>query len=296
MNGTEGGSGGRDLEPDDPGAGQPSQTASRSFAGRVLRRTGRTLRTPARRLAAPLRSRFRRGLEDLGTPISLDLSETSEVMLIAFGGLQGQLGMPAFEFFRSTAGLRVKRLFVRDLHQAWYHLGIPGHGDGLPSSAQSLLALAHEHGARRIVLVGNSAGGYAALVYGVLMGADVAIAFAPQTVVDTAVLAAWDDHRWDAEMAALHASGGYEPAWGDLRDALPAARALPSARAGATAYEVYFDPAYEPDRLHAERVAAVPGLRLHERGGEHDLVRRMRASGELERVLRAALAPEGSLS
>src|ERR1700677_2024015 len=61
-------------------------------------------------------------------PMKLELEGEDRTLIIAFGGMAGEFGMPFFEFLKATEGLPVKRLLVRDLRQAWYHRGIPGHG------------------------------------------------------------------------------------------------------------------------------------------------------------------------
>ncbi len=246
------------------------------------------LRRRARRLALALKP-FRRAVEDPHRPLSLDMRADSGTLLVAFGGMQGQLGMPPFEFFKATGSMAVKKLFVRDLRQAWYHRGIPGHGEGIDQVAEALRELARAHGTRRLVCAGNSAGGYAALLFGTLLGADVVLCFAPQTVIELDALAAMDDHRWDQQLLDLQ--GALDGRYTDL------ARALPPARRGPTAYELYFDGDFATDRLHAERLARLDGLHLHPlQGGAHGVVRQMREAGELDRVLQAALRTGGGAS
>jgi pimeloyl-ACP methyl ester carboxylesterase len=237
----------------------------------------------ARALAMRFRHSFRRSLEDSSLPLSLDMAPDSTTLVVAFGGMRGQLGMPPFEFFKVTGAIPVKRMFVRDLHQVWYHRGIPGYGDTLAEAAGSLRALADEHGVERVVVAGNSAGGYAALAFASLLGAHTALAFAPQTVLLPDQLEAMDDHRWDVELGDLIAHGGIDQRFADLRDTLAAADPGPR-------YEVYFDERLLVDRLHAERIDGVDGVTLHRlSGGAHSVALQMRQSGELERVLREAL-------
>jgi pimeloyl-ACP methyl ester carboxylesterase len=236
-------------------------------------------------LALRFRRPFRRNLEDPHAPLSLDMERDSTTLLMAFGGMLGQLGMPPFEFFKATGDIPVKRLFVRDIHQSWYQRGIPGDGSTIDETAHALAELISRHGVRRLVTAGSSAGGYAALVFGTLLEADTVLSFGPQTVLDPDVLARWDDHRWDEQLYGLVSDGRLDTRWVDL------GRSLPAVRRGDTRYEVYYDPTCEPDRLHAERLADVPGVSMHrlEAGGAHNIARAMRESGELERVLQGAL-------
>jgi acetyl esterase/lipase len=193
--------------------------------------------------------------------------------------------MPPFEFFKATGGMPVKRLFVRDLLQGWYHRGVPGHGSTVEEVAESLKALAEREGVTRLVVAGNSAGGYAALLFGTLMRADAVLCFAPQTVLDSDVLAEMEDHRWDEQLHDLIARGVLDERWVDLR------RALPLIANGHTRYELYFDQSFALDRMHAERLAEVPGVQMHRLdGGSHAIAREMRESGQLERVLHRALS------
>jgi hypothetical protein len=251
-------------------------------------RVSGALRRRARRVALALNP-FRRAVEDPHRPLSLDMRADSGTLLIAFGGMQGQLGMPPFEFFKATGSMSVKKLFVRDLRQAWYHRGIPGHGDGIEPVAAALTEIARAHGTRRLVCAGNSAGGYAALLFGTLLAADVVLCFAPQTVIELGALAEMEDHRWDEQLHGLQ--GALDARYTDL------AGALPAARRGPTAYELYFDDTFATDRLHAERLAELDGLRLHRlQGGAHGVVREMREAGELDRVLQEALRTRAAAS
>ncbi len=245
--------------------------------------------TPARRLRSlkrRYRERFPKALEGDEDPMSVDMSDASSTLLIAFGGLRGRIGMPPFEFLKLTGEIPVKRVFVRDLRQAWYHEGLPPDGRSLADVVEQLRGLIDAHGVRRLVVTGNSAGGYAALVFGRLLAADVVLSFAPQTTIDLAQLAAIGDHRWDERLGDVTAAGALDPAWVDLRSALP------SAGSSATVCKVFFDTTLAQDRLHAERLAGIEGVRLYRFGrGSHHLVRSLRDCGALSRLLREAVSP-----
>jgi hypothetical protein len=228
--------------------------------------------------------RFLASLETGGDPLNIEMDDDSRTLLVAFGGMLGRMGIPPFEFFRLAGGIPVKRLFVRDLHQAWYHRGLPGYGTTLTSVAQSLRELIGRYDVDRLVVTGNSAGGYAALVFGTLLDADVVLCFAPQTVLDLDVLDAIGDHRWDDRLRPLVDGDVLDQDWVDVGPAL--AR---TAR-GTTRYEVYFDESLSVDRDHVERLAGVQNLRLYRFGrGAHHVVGSLRDSGALSLILQRAL-------
>ncbi len=260
-------------------------TGGPSTGGSVLRARSRVLKHELRAALAPrLRGPKDRLQRWVAPGLSEEMNSSSPTLLIAFGGMRGNIGMPPFEFFSMTRDLSVKRMFVRDLHQAWYHRGTRRHGTTLLGLSNSLRDLLEQREVERLVVVGNSAGGYAALAFGTLLGADAVLAFAPQTVLEPDVLAAMGDRRWNAYLDPLVASGHLDPRFSDLR------AALPQARIADTRYEVFFDHALRTDRLHAERLAGVDGVRLYRFADSgHYLVRALRESGALEHVLARAL-------
>jgi hypothetical protein len=236
-----------------------------------------------KRLDQRVRLWYRRTHADTGVALSLDMEGESRTLLVTFGGMKSLAGLPSFEFVNLTRDVHVKRMFVRDPRQSWYHRGMPQHGKTLASIADSLRTVLADHDFDRLVTVGNSAGGYGALVFGTLLGADTVLAFGPQTVLDRETLNEMADHRWDYLLRPLWEKGALEQQWIDLRDALP------QARVADTSYKIYFDEK-SPDRLHAERLRDLEGVRLYRFGsGGHNVVRSLRDNGALIRIVRAAV-------
>lgn len=265
--------------------------AVRTRAGRVRRR-GRGLVRALRQLSAPGSGRvdagFRQALEDNDLPLSLDMKSDSRTLLVALGGLGRKVGMPPVEFFRATGKIPCKRLFVRDVNQAWYQMGLPGCGTNFLGVSAALRELIAEHDVDRLVLAGASSGGYAALAFGTLLGADLVLGFAPQSTVDLDKLHEIGDHRYDERLREVAAAGVIDPNWTDLRGQLQAARIAD------TRYQIYFANSVAPDRLHAERLLGLEGLRLYRFGkGGHTIALTMRESGALNKVLwQALVAPQ----
>lgn len=76
------------------------------------------------------------------------------------------------------------KLYVRDPRVGWYNAGLPGVGETLAEIATGIEREVSKLGATRIVTTGPSVGAYASILFGCLVGADHAIALAPQTVLD----------------------------------------------------------------------------------------------------------------
>ncbi len=233
------------------------------------------------------RRRFERlkAQRENNTPVlKRGMRSPSRTLLLAFGGLDRRIGMPPFEFLALTGDLQVKRIFLRDPRRSWYHRGLPGRGDTLTDVADSLRGEIDHLGVERLVVAGNSGGGYAALVYGTLLRADLVLAFAPRTVLDPQILEVMGERRDDID--ALAAADDLDTRWTDL------GRALRARRDAETRYKVYFDTTHAKDRLHAERLIGVEGLQVYRFGaGGHELVRLLRDVGALERIVRQAVAP-----
>lgn len=58
------------------------------------------------------------------TSVAVDFSCSSDVLWVFFGGINGGLEIPIFEFGNITKDIEVKKIFIRDRHQAFYHKGL----------------------------------------------------------------------------------------------------------------------------------------------------------------------------
>src|SRR5919108_4931419 len=122
-----------------------------------------------------------------------DLDHASSTLVVAFAGLKGFFGgFPAFEFRNTLSSVDVKSAFLRDHYSAWYHRGVLDVGPDI----DSVVALLREFRSQadEMVMIGNSAGGYAALLFGSLLDCE-AHAFSPQTFIAPDMLVAARDRR-----------------------------------------------------------------------------------------------------
>jgi hypothetical protein len=223
---------------------------------------------------------FARDLEDPGVAVAIDERGAGAPVLVCFGGLAGGLSGPPFEFLRMTAGLEVTRVFVRDLDQVWYQRGVSGLGSDVASSAQALERMLVRIGGRPRVFAGTSAGGFGAILFGSLVGADRVVAFSPQTTMRRAGRLFLGDRRWprlatEAQRAAVR------------RSHLDLVRVRKKGQRPEVT--IFYGTSDRLDAAHAARLARSKGVTLAPRDGGHGIARTLRDNGELMRVLTESL-------
>jgi pimeloyl-ACP methyl ester carboxylesterase len=232
-------------------------------------------------------SEFDATLENGAKAAATDFSSDSRVLLVAFGGFGGGVGMPPFEFFRITSEFGVNKIFIRDLAQAMYHRALPGIGGGVDGIVRFVQSEAAKHKIERTVVVGNSGGAYASLLFGALLEADVAHAFSPVTFIGPLARLRHRDRRAPELFWRAVFSRNAKPPYYDLKSVL-------RGHGANTEFHIYYcpnGPCGRLDKLHAERMSEFENVTLHllPEGG-HELVKLLRDSGELKGILRDALA------
>jgi pimeloyl-ACP methyl ester carboxylesterase len=222
-------------------------------------------------------------LDDMRIGVGRDFAKPSTTMLVLFSGIAPGAGLAPFAFTALTSQLPVKRLFVRDVQGVWYHHGVPGFGSSIDEVAASLRVVLGEQDVKRLVVCGSSAGGYAALLFGTLLQADLVVAFGPQTLLDREWLASAGDNRWDQALDVLDGLGGPDPRYVDLR------AALSREPRGEIKYDIHYDRSFPADAQHAARLDGTPGLELYEHPpAGFSLIRSLRVSGDLRRIFQSA--------
>lgn len=114
--------------------------------------------------------------------MELNKNITKDVLIVTFSGRQDGLGsMTVFEFknfLEEQYGLYDK-LFLKDEKVLWYNQGITG----LSTNVEETIDFLHKQilPYKKVVFIGASMGGYAALLYGSILKVDLVITFRPQT-------------------------------------------------------------------------------------------------------------------
>jgi hypothetical protein len=220
---------------------------------------------------------FQKEIEDRNRSVVVDLPFPGEPLMIAFGGFAGRMSaIPPFEFFNLTHRMRVNKVYLRDLDQSWYHAGLRGKTRDIGDTAEYLKSLIGECGTKRLVMFGSSMGGYAALLFGALLDAHATHAFAPHTLLsDTKGVR----HREELRGVQEAFPGDYF----DLKKVLGSAVCSGD-------FHLYHDSTDRRDTRQANHLKELPNVYLHPfKGGGHNLIKYLKAAGELEKLVSSAL-------
>jgi predicted esterase YcpF (UPF0227 family) len=113
---------------------------------------------------------------------TLEIIKDKELLIISFAGSGSSFNnMPIFEFknFLTTHFPKVSLLFLKDDNLAWYNQGIVGISTDVHTTAEYLRKKIQSY--KRVMFIGSSAGGYAAILFGSLLRVNMVVAFRPQT-------------------------------------------------------------------------------------------------------------------
>lgn len=225
--------------------------------------------------------KFQNDLQNQELPYTMEIGTGSKTLLITFAGISGAIGLYPFEFFKTTQGFDIDKIFIRDLEQAWYHKGMKGISDSIETTAKYLKSIIKSHNYKKVVCLGNSMGGYAAIVIGHLIKADTVLAFAPQTFLDTKNRQKYGDNRWKEQISALPKE--IDKKYLDLSKLLISSN-------DKTKINIYYSLDERIDVEHVDKIKKFKNINLYPyKDGGHQLVQLLRKSGHLYRILRNSL-------
>lgn len=183
----------------------------------------------------------------------LDSTAASDTLMVSFAVFPAQGGKSAFDFRRATSPLGVKRLFLRDPNMMWYQKGTPGIGDDVPAVADFIRKIITQEGVKRVVMIGNSGGGFSALLFGALVGVQEIHAFNPPTR-----LRGPDDTSAPEQLRALEAEQGKDIPYLDIREVFRK-HLKPE-----TKVYIHYSRGESRDKRHAKYLREFPNVRLVE--------------------------------
>ena len=211
--------------------------------------------------------------------IFTDTKSSNSTIIIAFGGMKGNLGIPVFEFFKILSPLDTKKMFIRDLDQNLYFGGLPGITDSIDGIGDHLKYKFEELGIKRVVVLGNSAGANAAVLFGILLNAEKVVAFSPKTFITPLKRILFWDHQWWENHIRVYFTKGVKSEYWDLKKLLSKSDIK-------TKFQLHYSLHNRIDSMHCERMSKCPNVTIkgYEYKG-HDLVRHLKETGELQKII-----------
>ena len=199
-------------------------------------------------------------VDDRTRDVLVTRAEGAEATFVLTTGMAfGYLPLPLIDTL--FAEQRVNVVYLRDFRNLAYLRGVTSLGPDEASTIAALRGLVGELGARRLVVVGASLGGYSSLRYGALLGADAAVSFSGRTTLEDGLAEArptiWNPAFFVRQMWL---------AQGELpRDLVPVLADAP----GMEVLHIHSAGAAE-DVAQAQRIAHLPNVRLHAVPGVSD--------------------------
>lgn len=220
-------------------------------------------------------------------PISIDFEANKNVLLLAFGGLHNQLGMPSFEFSQITSEIKtINKIYLRDYSRLWYHRGLPNVGNNIAAIAACLQQYTTHSSTKKTIVLGNSGGGYAALLFGHILQADEIHAFSPKTSINPIQrIMNYDIQKLRKFVSFFELYRYGERKYFDLKPVFFAA--YPQKRN----VHIYYARQNRIDAFHALRMKSIPGIHLHPfQYNKHNLIKILKQNGELKAIIEQAIS------
>jgi hypothetical protein len=134
-------------------------------------------------------------------PFLVDFQEEGAPLVITFGfydpntsakfGFYGRL-----KKLEKLSGKKLNKILVRDPKHKWFHRGVKGLGDDVMEVTYSLNDIIEKLAPSKIFTLGQSMGGYAAIVFGALLQVDKILSFGSLSCFDSAKFEFMRDYRW----------------------------------------------------------------------------------------------------
>lgn len=207
------------------------------------------------------------------------LVEGHDQLLVVFGGINQGMGIPVFEFQRVIQKEETDKIFIRDFQQSWYHLGIDTDIRTFDELEAFLTAELKRFPYKKVTFMGNSMGGYAALLFGTRLRVDRIIAFSPQVFIDPIAKMRALDFRWIKQLSRLYLKGINKKFW-NLKEYFN------SELEDLTSAQIHYTENHRLDRLQATSLQNTAVKLFPYSGKGHNLVKELRDSGELLQIIR----------
>lgn len=195
----------------------------------------------------------------------------AETMLLVFTGLANKTGMPLRTFDRYLATFNTSVMYLRDTSRLLFNRGITAIAEDFEQTIAYLQQVILQSGAKRCICLGLSAGGFAAIRYGLRLDAVKIICSGSPTNLNAEFLV--NDGRARIISNRLQTLPVMER---DLKY-------IVQQHQGRVPIVMYYAAHMPQDKLHATYLSGLPGITLAEIADtdRHDLLKKFEEEGSL---------------
>lgn len=216
--------------------------------------------------------------------VEIQLSKNGTNLYIFFGGIAAGIGMPIFEFYNYSKIMDENKIFVRDFSQCWYQDGIQGVSKDINSTVKYLKDMIEAISPEKTFFVGNSMGGYAAILFAHLIAEGEAVAFAPQTFISPLLRFKHKDKRWKKQIYSAYLKGLFKRKEWNLKTLLLSSN-------NNIKVSIFVSKNNQLDHIHALHLKEVSNVNIFEfEQGGHGVVKILRDNGDLHAIMTGAYA------
>lgn len=207
------------------------------------------------------------------SPVEIE-DRGGKVTILAFAGMLTSLAMPKAEFFNSLSeNTDVNIIFVKDFKQAWYQCGLLGLIEDITETTHFLKKIIPQS-TERIVTLGTSAGGFAAILFGCLLNAHESVSFGPQTFLNK------------KEFMTFRS---VESRWAEIQDSkfLDLKNIIAESN---TVHNIYAGKYNDADMMHVSNITHLESVFFHEiESDTHNIAKLFKDTGRLDKILKRLL-------
>lgn len=212
-------------------------------------------------------------------PVIIEQSK-SDALLVIFGGIKQGVGLPIFEFRNVLKNIKCDKVFVRDQSQAWYHKGLDFQTPNLSMVKDLLQNIISANNYKQVIFLGNSMGGYAAILFGSLLGVSSVVSFSPQSFIGRITRYYHKDKRWKEQISNVYKNNRGQKRHYDLK------YVLNKTQKNLVTLHIYYSTNHRLDKIHAERLSSFNNVVLHPYDtNHHNLVKELRDRNILIKIL-----------
>jgi tetratricopeptide (TPR) repeat protein len=238
---------------------------------------------PNRTANAPGEVELRRPIIRAQTERDVIVSEAAgaDTVVLVFTGISDTVGIPLPIFDRYLAALGVAAVYLKDFNRLLYLRGVQSLAADYDGTLAALRKILEGLQAKRVCAIGNSAGGFAAIRYGIELGASRIASFSGSTHHLRNAVAQF---RWGPRMAWTRFRASLTPEMLDLKHFLQSRRYK-------SEIQLYYGEGEEFDKLQALHLEGVAGVTLYPIADyhKHHTVARLAEKDELRQALTVAL-------